>query len=268
MKRKVFIGYATDDRKKRDTLRRVMKKMQCIEPIVIADRGKVGESLATKVERGINKADCLMPILTTNSIGNQWVNQEIGYAKAKDRKIIPLVDEEVLHKLKGFIHDQMDLSLQFKSYESNPEKEIAEFRKCCWDAVDQILADLLRINRPKGNKVKRQQVKVSGGGANPGDAIIVITSLGGRHLAPQARGVVADGDGNWQLERCNLVNPGDRLVYALAVRSSDEDRVRELLEQYRRPPTANAMDKFARILESEGIGFKLSPGKRLIRTMA
>jgi hypothetical protein len=266
MKQKVFISYSSKDANKIKELCEVMTNTQLIEPIVVADRREPCKALTEKVTKGIREADYLMPILTKNSIGNQWVNQEIGYAKAEDMEIIPIVDREIIDQLKGFIHKQSDLPYQFKSHQSDLKKEAEEFRKCYEAAIDYILRDFLRIKEPKEDEVEGEYVKVTGAGAEPGSAIILVTSLDGVYLSPQEGGVAADSNGDWQHERCHLLHDKrHRLVYALAVNPSDEEKVVNLLRKHGETPIARAMEGFAKILEGEGIPFKVTPKKRLIR---
>lgn len=123
-----------------------------------------------------------------------------------------------------------------------------------------------RITEPKEEYVSEEYVKVSGGGAPPGSAIILVTSLDGKWLAPQKGSVTADRNGNWWHPRCHLLHIGrDRLVYALAVDIRHEDKVRKLLQEIGKSPTDKSMDKFGEILEAERITFQLTPKKRLIR---
>ena len=44
-----------------------------------------------KVADGIRESQIIIPILTKNSISSQWVNQEIGFAVAKDIKEIEII---------------------------------------------------------------------------------------------------------------------------------------------------------------------------------
>ena len=123
-----------------------------------------------------------------------------------------------------------------------------------------------RIIEPKEEYVSGEYVKVSGGGAPPGSAIILVTSLDDKYLAPQEGSVTADRNGNWQHQRCHLLHIGrERLVYALALNIKHEDKVRELLQQKGKSPTDKSMNRFGKVLKAEKIPFQLTPKKRLIR---
>ena len=276
MEGKIFLSYSESDENKLKVLRSAIKKREGLNPIVVSERRKVGQSLAEKVKECILEADCFMPILTKKSISNQWVNQEIGFAEAMEKPKVPLVEKSLLDKLKGFIHKQMDLPFVFIGVKTDSKKEARNFRKCYVSALDYIAASSgitpnvkrgrLRITRPAETYVSSEYVEVSGINAKPGSAIIVITSLYGKHLAPQKGYAIADNQGNWKYDRCHLFNINkDRIVYAIAVETVNEQRVRELLIDYRKPSRDNAMDFFQRILLHERIPFEISTGKRLVR---
>jgi len=280
MKAKIFLSYSELDKNKLKALKSAIKKRGGLVPIVVSERRKVGQSLADKVKGCMQEADCLIPILTRKSISNQWVNQEIGFAEALKIPIIPLVEESLLNKLKGFIHKQMDLPFVFIGVKSDLKKESRNFRKCYGSALDYVVASSpiiptrhvkrgkLRITKPTETYVSSEYVEVSGINAKPGAAIIVVTSLYGKHLAPQKGYAIADNMGNWKYDRCHLFNINkDRFVYAIAVDTVHEQRVRELLAYHRKSPKENVMDLFQQILKNEKIPFEISQGKKLVRKL-
>jgi hypothetical protein len=80
----------------------------------------------------------------------------------------------------------------------------------------------LRILKPDGIYQTEEFIKVSGDGAIPGNAIILITSLYDKHIAPQKARVTADDNGNWDHPGCQLYNVNrERHVYALSVKPED-----------------------------------------------
>ncbi len=113
MKKDVFISYANKDKNKVDILENLLKGNLFFNAVVIANSRQPQKSLAEKVKKGIQKSEYIIPILTENSINTQWINQEIGYAEAKDKKIIAIIQKDIVKKLKGFIHDKNDLPYQF-----------------------------------------------------------------------------------------------------------------------------------------------------------
>ncbi len=70
MKAKIFLSYSELDKNKLRALRSAMKKRDGLDPIVVSERRKVGQSLADKVKECMQEADILIPILTRKSIGS------------------------------------------------------------------------------------------------------------------------------------------------------------------------------------------------------
>lgn len=151
MKQKIFISYfSKTDNKKMKMLSDEIEKLNLFIPIIIANRRKALMPLYEKVTSGIKECDIFIPILTRNSINSQWVNQEIGYAQAIERKIIPIVEEEIIDLLKGFIHKQGDLPYKYPGFENNTRKESLRFKKC----IKLLLADIHPTKRDKSKLIK------------------------------------------------------------------------------------------------------------------
>ena len=127
---KIFISYSDNDRKKMIALEKAIKESALnLKPIVVAKDAQPGVPLSEKIKKAINNCDIIIPIITEESIKNQWVNQEIGFAVAKEKKIFPIVDNAIIKNLKGFIHDQIDIPFNFKSYINDSTKETRNFKK-------------------------------------------------------------------------------------------------------------------------------------------
>lgn len=137
MKYRVFISYSNDDRSKVDLIVSELSGSKLFEPIVIAFDREVLKPLADKVSEGIKNSEVIIPILTEKSINTQWINQEIGYATALDKKVVPIVEKNVIDRLKGFVHKQIDLPYSYTSYQSKAT-ENKEFKK----ELKQLLNDL------------------------------------------------------------------------------------------------------------------------------
>jgi len=279
MKAKVFISYSSEDVNKLKALKNALKKRDNIEPVIIADRRSPGNPLTSKVKEGMEEANCLMPILTRESIKNQWVNQEIGYAECKDKiTIIPIVEDGIMKDLKGFVHRQLDLPFVFKGDKRNSKKEAQSFRKAYVAALDYMEnsnkmepksipeTSRLKITDPRRTYVKDEYVRVAGSYAKPGSAVIVITSLDGKYLVPQKGTAIADSEGKWEYSKCHLLHKDrERLVYAIAVNPKDEGVVRELFKHPSLKIRLNVIKDFEKLIKERRIHYKVSDSKRLIR---
>lgn len=137
MKQGIFISYSDFDKDKVDLIVKELEGNTKFFPIVIASNRAALKPLAQKVADGIINAKVILPILTTNSIPTQWINQEIGFATALNKRIMPIVESGLIDKLKGFIHKQIDLPYNFQT-NSEKEEEHKDFLK----QVRNLLADL------------------------------------------------------------------------------------------------------------------------------
>lgn len=121
---KLFISYCSDDLPFVDRLVAAIRQSTVdIEPVVVAYEKEAGAEFQDKVCKRMDECKLFLTLLTRNSIQNQWVNQEIGYAQALHRRgiiqtIIPVVERtydesHTLHlvSLSGFIHRDIESAL-------------------------------------------------------------------------------------------------------------------------------------------------------------
>ena len=77
-----------------------------------------------------------MPILTKKSITAQWINQEIGFAHAiADCAVIPVVEKNIMRRLKGFIHKEVDIPFCYNALPNNLRQENKNFKKCILELI-------------------------------------------------------------------------------------------------------------------------------------
>jgi hypothetical protein len=147
----IFISYSDLDRPKMKALKTAIDKADFeIKALVIADQKKPLEVLSEKVKTGIDNCDILIPILTLNSIKNQWVNQEIGYATAKDKMIVPIVANNSFKKLKGFINPQVDCPFTFKVDNKSAHRESAAFRGAYSELINYLKTSSVSSEKRQG----------------------------------------------------------------------------------------------------------------------
>ena len=87
---KVFISYSVDDR---GIVQRIAAELQPHAEPVFWDQNKLlGEDAWRTIFGWIDAADCIIAVITDKVVGRgESVNQEIGYAKAKGKMVIPVV---------------------------------------------------------------------------------------------------------------------------------------------------------------------------------
>lgn len=116
---KVFISYCTADSEKKDSLKNLINNCEKLEAIVVPEEQSDLEYNPEKIKYHLDKCKVFLPILTSNSINNQWVNQEIGYTfgsnRIKTENIYPLVEKGISSDLKGFISNSVDLNYRYEN---------------------------------------------------------------------------------------------------------------------------------------------------------
>lgn len=154
MTKKIFISYSDNDRSRMRSLEKIIDNSTHFKPIIIADRRDALIALTEKVKTGIFESDYVVPLLTEKSINSQWVNQEIGYAAALNKTIIPIIEKEIVESLKGFIHKNIDLPYEFSENKSNPKATRTHFRKAC----NLVINDLLLVNNFKTKGLELENI--------------------------------------------------------------------------------------------------------------
>jgi hypothetical protein len=159
MKKNVFISFTEIDRSLMARLKKVIEKSSLITPVVIEEKKRGALALSNLVSDGILESNYFVPILTSNSITSQWVNQEIGFAQANIGKIeiVPIVEAEIINSLKGFVNNQIQLKHNYKSNEDK-KKERINYRKCISGVVDYLENKIL-LER----EVEEKALKKGGG---------------------------------------------------------------------------------------------------------
>jgi len=88
---KLFISHSEED----ESLARIFKIVATdagVIPYLFEDDTQPGKSLIDKIEKRINECDCMLALLTKNSKNKTWVQQEMAYAKAKGKDVIPIIE--------------------------------------------------------------------------------------------------------------------------------------------------------------------------------
>jgi hypothetical protein len=144
---KVFVSHSTSDDNKMEAVTRAIKKRDQLEAVVVVKKRQQGKWFPDKVAEAIDSADLVIPILTSNSIMSQWVNQEIGYARAKGKDIWPVLAKNQTQNLKGFLSRDQDQAYRFEP-SNNERQEATRFARVCNKLLDDYLTEKKLNERP------------------------------------------------------------------------------------------------------------------------
>jgi hypothetical protein len=104
---KVFISHCGDDNRIIEWMEKSLSAIG-IQPFIAERLIGAGRNIPHGIAVNIEDSNVFLPVITKNSLGNQWVNQEIGYAYCYRRTnpnpfIIPLVENGLVNSTKGFL---------------------------------------------------------------------------------------------------------------------------------------------------------------------
>lgn len=118
---KIFISYCVKDNDKMEFIKKLINESEKLESIVVLQQKSNLSYNADKIIESLKNSTVFLPIMTSNSIINQWVNQEIGFVFGSKRiqieNIKPIVEKTLMHELKGFISANNDLNYRYENDE-------------------------------------------------------------------------------------------------------------------------------------------------------
>jgi len=145
--KKIFVSYSDKDRDKMKIIAEIIDNKENLQSIIIATRKEPLVPLTEKVINGIKESDIIIPILTSKSINTQWINQEIGFSIALNKKIQPIVEHDMIDNLKGFIHKQLDLPFTFDN------KNEESFKLCVFDIIEKLSKEEKGVLKDKVDEI-------------------------------------------------------------------------------------------------------------------
>ena len=90
----VFLSHNSSDGEHIDKIEKSLQEIG-VKPYVFKKDPRPGRMLSDKIESSIIASDVLLVLFTMEGQYSQWMNSEIGYAKAAEIPIIPLVDKNI-----------------------------------------------------------------------------------------------------------------------------------------------------------------------------
>ena len=117
----VFLSHSSKNRNLVVDIRDELKKAG-VGVYLAEEHLQPGKNLPQKILNKIKSADCMVVLLTDTGVRSQFVNQEIGAAKALNKPIIPMVETKVKRKVGGLLAG-LELIIFDKA---KPEQAISE----------------------------------------------------------------------------------------------------------------------------------------------
>lgn len=123
---RIFIGFASGDDVYVKNLSICLSRLEGME-VFVPDLFQTSYKMHCEIKKGLEGASAVIMIITFNSTDTVWLNQEIGYASAKNIPII-LVAEKGTDP-KGFVEGQEFIIYQRGNFNQNIYQIISKLRK-------------------------------------------------------------------------------------------------------------------------------------------
>lgn len=126
----IFLSHSSSDGDIVDQIKRTLKK-RGIKVYDFSENTNLGKSINKKIGKAIENSNAVVVLITEEGQTSSWVNAEIGYAKAKDKQIIPIVEKGIENPDLPFIRGSEYMKFDRNSIEKTllPELEFDVVQK-------------------------------------------------------------------------------------------------------------------------------------------
>lgn len=119
----VFISYSTKNSKEAHRIKELAEKYWA-NVFIAPSSVEAGNDFKESITSSIEVSDIFIPLISKRSIKSIYTQQEIGYAMANVKHIIPIRIEEVDNKDLGMIGNLHYISIESKELEKTIKKKV------------------------------------------------------------------------------------------------------------------------------------------------
>lgn len=127
MTNQIFIGYATGDEDSAREFYNVLGRIQNTEVYIPEWVDTKEKNQYQKIKEGLDRANLAVFLITFNSTNTMWLNQEIGYACARNIPIISVVEKGI--DVKGFLEGRQHITFQRGDFKISTYQVVSKMRK-------------------------------------------------------------------------------------------------------------------------------------------
>lgn len=124
---RVFISHSIEDREFVQQLSQAIEKAGATA-YLLEEEGKPGTNWVQRMKKAIENSECVVTLLTRNGSRSPWVNQEIGFASAYGKRIIPVVESSVI--IGPLLAGKTYIKLDRRSPETAISRIVSAIRNC------------------------------------------------------------------------------------------------------------------------------------------
>lgn len=119
---KVFLSYSWSNSAERRALVNEIKQIKSVEVLVDKLEIQPGDSIHTSISHMINRADCVVVLLTEEGLQSHEVLDEISRAHERGKLIVPVVSEKIrIESLPWYMRD-----INFIKYDERNFDQVVE----------------------------------------------------------------------------------------------------------------------------------------------
>ncbi len=127
MTHKIFVGYAKGDEAGAAEVFNALRRIKGVTPYIPGLLETADENLPIKIRNGLQESDLAVFLITFNSTNTIWLNQEIGYASARQIPIISIVEKGI--DVRGFLEKKEYMVFQRADFGHNVYQLISKIRE-------------------------------------------------------------------------------------------------------------------------------------------
>lgn len=123
---RIFISFATGDEENATSLYNALSRLENVEVYLPERNEKIDRKSIYAIRKVLNTSDAFISIITFNSTNTILLNQEIGYACAKNLPMISIVEKGI--DLEGFLKGEKFITFKRGDFKHNIYQTISRLR--------------------------------------------------------------------------------------------------------------------------------------------
>ncbi len=123
---RIFISFATGDGDWASQLNDSISRLENVEVYIPAWIQTEDKNIVSKIKNGLDSSHAVIVLITFNSTNTAWLNQQIGYAFAKNIPIILVVEKGI--DVVGFLAESPFITYMRGNFKQNIYQVISKLR--------------------------------------------------------------------------------------------------------------------------------------------
>lgn len=148
---RIFISYATGDddfvTQLLDSLSKLVNVETCVPKLISPS----SSNMSCKIKQNLDSSHAMIAMITFNSTNSMWLNQQIGYAFAKNIPIILIVEKGI--DVQGFLENLDSITYHRGDFNRNIYEIICKMREIFSNDLSELSINNFYVCCPVCNKI-------------------------------------------------------------------------------------------------------------------